>query len=1061
MQKAGDSRLGATVENYRLLSVLGAGSMSMVYLAQRLDDPRVLVAIKVLHYSGSSPAEDQASFRMRFLREARAASQLRHENILPVLSSGEANGELYMVMPVIVGGTLTARLAHEPQPMPLGEIAHYLTQLASAIDYAHQQGIIHRDIKPANILLDEHGHIYLTDFGIARLFDSGENALTRESAPTLTRTGQVLGTPYYMAPEQIQARPVGPATDIYALGVVLYQMVTGQVPFHGDTPLAVALQHLQEAPHAPGLLRHELPPPLEAIILRALAKDPADRYATAAELANAFQAGLADITDPMATRPPTESWPFSTRFASGSTALSPTPTPVPSASEPPEQLIGATVDGYHLDSILETDELGAVFLAEREGSQQGSQESARIRFLTLPSDPAPKRRASFLLRFEQQAHDLAALRHPNLAPVTGYGAYEGRPYLLTPDNQGVALSVELAQHGAEDISAIADWLDQVVAGLECAHRRGFLHLSLTADRIYRQDDGRVVVTDAGVRGMLDDGATSSESSRALAQPEATTPEQIAGQPVGPYTDVYALGGLLYQMLTGHVVFTGGSQADIAQQHLHSTIPPLRRWRPSLPPALDRVVSQAMAKEPERRFQTPHELAAAYHAAVARSRQEAAFVMAPIASASAQRQSATGASDATDATSDAPHAIEPPTTATPRRTAAPTRPIAQGGADAPGVTTRSLGGFLPPNAPWRRYRTGFTALGVVLLVSIVASVLAWFNAHQNNNPGPGPVAANALASVRFYDNTTNGSFNTDALSMTVTSLPAAKSGHWYEAWLINDTSEHVLPLGKLVFHGGQNAAYTLTYGGSAGPGKPGVNLLGQGNRIRITYESQSGSLPAGPVMMEGVFPPGAFVHIGHLLVAYDDTPQHQGLLVGTMQQMTLLYQQANTLQQWIGLHYPKSTQCAAQSVIDIIEGKSGAHYQPLGPQCNVGQQWPSGDTYGLLGANGYLAGVADHAALAASAPDATEHIRMHSGHVQIAVKNMEGWLAIVDTDAQKVLAGTSDANTSGEIVSLTSIALHGHDIDADETIDPVPGEAGAELAYAHAQLLASLSFGPSR
>jgi serine/threonine protein kinase len=480
MQTTGDSRLGTTVEKYKLLSVLGAGSMSVVYLAQRLDDPGVLVAVKLLHYQGASSPEDHAAFRMRFLREARAASQLRNEYILPVLSSGDAGDLPYMVMPVIVGGTLTTRLTNQPQPMPLGEIARYLTQLANGIDYAHRQGIVHRDIKPANILLDEHGHVYLTDFGIARLFDSGDNALTREGVSTLTRTGQVLGTPYYMAPEQIQAGPVGPAADIYALGVVLYQMVTGQVPFHGDTPLAVALQHLQEVPNSPGLLRHELPPQVEAVILTAIAKNPADRYASATELAEDFQAGLTDLDDPMATRPPSETWPFSTRFASSASAIpaASAATPVPRPNDRPERLVGLTIDGYHLGAMIESDDLGAVFMADREGSA----EPVRIRFLTLPPDATPKRLAGYLLRFEQQAHDLAALRHPNLAPVIGYGAYQGRPYLVMPDNQGIALSAELAQHGAQELSAISDCLDQVVAGLECAHRRGFLHLSLTPGR---------------------------------------------------------------------------------------------------------------------------------------------------------------------------------------------------------------------------------------------------------------------------------------------------------------------------------------------------------------------------------------------------------------------------------------------------------------------------------------------------------------------------------------------------------------------------------------------------
>jgi len=1034
MQTSNDSRLGTTVENYRLLSVLGAGSMSVVYLAQRTDDPRVLVAVKILRFQGISSPEDHAAFRMRFLREARAAGQLRNEYILPVLSSGDEGDLAYMVMPVIVGGTLATRLANQPQPVPLGEIARYLIQLASAIDYAHEQGIIHRDIKPSNILLDEHGHVYLTDFGIARLFDSGDNALTRESAPTLTRTGQVLGTPYYMAPEQIQARPAGPAADIYALGVVLYQMVTGQVPFHGDTPLAIALQHLQDAPSAPSLLRHELPAPLEAVILRAMAKNPAERYASATELSDAFQAGLADMGDPMATRAPAETWPFSTHFASSaSTVAAPVATPLPHTSSLPDKLAGLTIDGYHIGAVIESDDLGTVFMATRDDSDS----PVRMRFLGVP-DLSPKQLASYLLQFEQQAHDLAALRHPNLAPVVAYGAHEGQPYLVTPDNQGVAISVELAQHGAAELSTIADFLDQVVAGLEAGRRRGFLHLSLTADRVFRQEDGRVIVTDVGVRGLLDMEDAEGEQSAPLASSDANTPEQLMGNPVGAYTDVYALGVLLYHMLTGREVFTGATRDDVAQQHLHSTMPPLRRWRSSLPTALDRVVSQAMAKEPERRYQTPRELAAAYHAAVAQTQQGVSAVG---GTHSALHRSPTGVTPTVAATPATPPRAEQSALAT----------LAAASSSA----ARSLARLAPAKAPWLKSRAVLSVIGVVLLVSIVGSILAWNNTHKAKS-NPGPAVISSVATVTFFDNTTNGAYNTDALKIDVTSLSTLPTGHWYEAWLINDQGEKVLPLGKLIPQTGQNKGYTLAYNGSGSPGRPGANLLGLGNRIKITNETSDGQFPAGPTVMDGAFPPHAFIHIQHLLFAFPTTPQQQGLLVGMIQQMNLLYQQANVLQQWISLHYPKSTLCASQSVIDIIEGKSGAHYQPMGSQCNVGQQWPAGDGFGLLGSGGYLAGVADHAALAASADDATPHIRMHSQHVQIAVTNITGWLQTVDQDAIRVLAGNGDASTSSEIVHLSKIALTGQDIDGDESIDPVKGEAGADLAYTHGQLLAALT-----
>lgn len=1058
MQTSNDSRFGMIVANYKLLSVLGAGSMSVVYLAQRLDDQRALVAVKLLQYQGLISPDDQAAFRMRFQREARAASQLRNEYILPVLSSGDEGDLPYMVMPVIVGGTLVTRLANQPQPMPFGEIARYLTQLANAVDYAHAQGVIHRDIKPSNILLDEHGHVYLTDFGIARLYDSGDNALTRENSPTLTRTGQVLGTPYYMAPEQIQAIPTGPQADIYALGVVLYQMVTGQVPFHGDTPLAVAVQHLQEAPPAPGLLRQELPPPLEVVILRALAKDPAQRYPSATEFADAFQAGLAEIDDPMATRAPVETWPFSLSYASSASTVQATPseTLVPQAQATPDKLVGLTVDGYHIGAVIDSDDLGTVFTATRDGAA----EPVRMRFLTMP-DATPKQVSGYLLQFEQRAHTLAALRHPNLAPVIGYGAFEGQPFLVTADNPGTAMSDVLAQHGAEEPATVADVLDQVVSGLEAAHRRGFLHLSLTAGKIIRQDDGRIVVADVGVRGLLDAEGDGRAPSRATS--DANTPEQITGNPVDSRTDVYALGVVLYHMLTGRQVFTGATRDDVVQQHLHSTIPPLRRWRPSLPTALESTMSQAMAKEPKRRFQTPRELAAAYHAAITHTQQDASLAT-PIYSAlrNSADDAALGVMVAAPPRPAQGMAATPPVR--------PEHPVLTPLTSAWHSATHSaadsmsrLSRVAPAKPPWLTSRLVRGVIALVLIVGAIAGLFAWTSALANNrtNPRPVVVAPNAAASVMFFDNTANGPgfYSSDALKLAVTSLPAPKAGHWYAAWLINDKTEKVQALGKLVLQSGPDKVYALQYNGSGSRGQPGVNLLGFGNRIKITDETRDGQLPAGPSVMEGAFPPHAFVHIQHLLVAFPTTPRGQGLLVGMMQQMNLLFQQANVLQQWISLHYPRSTNCAAQSVIDIIEGQSGANYKPMGTVCNVAQPWPAGDGFGLLGSDGYLAGVADHAGLASSSDDATPHIRLHSTHVQIAVQNITKWLQTVDQEAQQVLAGTADTTTSSDIVRLSGIALNGQDVDGDETIDPVANEAGSVLAYTHGQLLAMLTFGP--
>ena len=279
---------GREIAGYRLLHALGAGGASEVYLAQRLDSPAALVAMKILRPFTGLDAAAAAAVETRFLREAEAARRLTHPHILPVLAYGRDDGLDYMALPFMAGGTLTARINAFTRGMPLPLAAEYLTQIASALDYAHEHGVIHRDVKPANVLLDADGALKLADFGIARVFEgAGQSALA-----TLSVEGQLLGTPAYMAPEQLDGPRVSRQADIYALGVTLYQMVTGALPFEADTPIALAMRRLQTEPPPPRRDRAELPAPAQAAILRALARRPEDRYATAGALARAFDAGI-------------------------------------------------------------------------------------------------------------------------------------------------------------------------------------------------------------------------------------------------------------------------------------------------------------------------------------------------------------------------------------------------------------------------------------------------------------------------------------------------------------------------------------------------------------------------------------------------------------------------------------------------------------------------------------------------------------------------------------------------------------------------------------------------
>ena len=345
MNPLDDRVIAALGDQYEILSEIGRGGMAVVYRAR---DRRLgrEVAVKVLP---PELAYDPA-IRARFTREAQTAAQLSHAHIVPIYDVGERDGVAYFVMAHVGGGNLATLLAREPR-QTADEVRRIVGQIADALAYAHLRGVIHRDVKPDNILLDaESGRAMVSDFGIARAMEAGAR---------LTLTGVAVGTPTYMSPEQATGeREVDGRSDVYSLGVIAYQMLTGRVPFTAGNPMALLLKHISERPRAIAELRPDVPRALREAIERSMAKVPDDRWPTAAALRDALAAGdasaapwRADAREPVRYASPRPDGPRAELRPLSPRRGTPSAMPVPAATPPSPVSNGVVLEAPHLATL--------------------------------------------------------------------------------------------------------------------------------------------------------------------------------------------------------------------------------------------------------------------------------------------------------------------------------------------------------------------------------------------------------------------------------------------------------------------------------------------------------------------------------------------------------------------------------------------------------------------------------------------------------------------------------------------------------------------------------------
>jgi serine/threonine protein kinase/Tol biopolymer transport system component len=559
--------IGSTISHYRILERLGGGGMGVVYKAVdlKLDRP---VALKFL--AGQRGASEES--KQRFIREARAASALDHPAICTIYEIDETgDGALFIAMALCEGETLRDRI--ERGPLPLAEAVGIAEQIAAGLARAHEKGIVHRDVKPANIIVAPDGRVKIVDFGIAKLADQSR----------ITRAGAAVGTASYMSPEQFHGEPADARTDVWSLGVVIYEMVTGRPPFTGDSEIEIARAILGQSPRPMVSLRPGMPPALERLVRHALAKRLEERIGSM----DAMRAGLRDLA-PALTAAAFSSDDDRTLldFPGAPTLLGETG-PLVSAGPP-----GDKVGPYEILEILGGGGMGIVYKARDTRLAR----VVALKFLPpeLTRDPQAKE------RFEQEARAASSLDHPNLCTILELGETpDGRLYLAMPCYDGETLRRRI-ERGPLPVTEAVDIALQIARGLSKAHRSGIVHRDIKPANVIVTIDGVVKILDFGLAKLAGTAAISQTGSSA-GTPAYMSPEQARGDEVDPRTDLWSLGVVLYEMLAGRRPFRGEREQAVVYSILNERPQPLRELRPEVPPELARLTERLMAKDPADRY----------------------------------------------------------------------------------------------------------------------------------------------------------------------------------------------------------------------------------------------------------------------------------------------------------------------------------------------------------------------------------------------------------------------------------------------------------------------------
>jgi serine/threonine protein kinase len=553
---------------YEIAALIASGGMGAVFRARRLllgDE----VAIKVIR-----PDEVAPGARERFMRESRACARLRHPNIVSIYDFDlDPDGHPFLVMELLGGRSLKDEIGIRGR-LDAADVQQILPPICHALHVAHGAGIVHRDLKPANIIASEFGpdgRVYkVVDFGVANMRESTDE--TR-----LTAAYQFVGTVTYASPEQLTGSPVDARADVYSLGIVAYEMLTGRVPFEGDDQLAIVTKHLTTPAPRVSALRPDVPRTLDDAIARALMKSPDDRWPSMADFGEALEQRLAPGV--------------------GASGASP--------------ILGGA---YEIGERIGPGRLGSdVF----RGVHRALGHPVAVRVLRRSGQANWD---GFRARFLREAKALQ-VAHPSIIQVRDYAEEPDAVYLVTDFIEGTSLREALTAGGAMPWTRLGPLAGQLVEATRVLHRRGGLLCGLTPDMMRLapatgDEDERLLISSAGIWQAQDLLATLQESTLrgiGLADPELryVAPEILTGRTGDARSDVFTIGVLVYEMATATLPYDGASMPELMGAMLRGRPTDPRTIQPTLPEAVAGAILRALNPSPDHRFASVKDLAAAF------------------------------------------------------------------------------------------------------------------------------------------------------------------------------------------------------------------------------------------------------------------------------------------------------------------------------------------------------------------------------------------------------------------------------------------------------------------